>query len=82
MKTKEAMINSMVENIETHDKRYMFLKILFPDLLPNINIEGSAWRAAHEIYFHFQNQQMLGSLCATLNSYFNAQIDFDHDTTN
>ena len=75
MKTKEKneLIKAIEVYLDTRDKRFMFLKMSFPSILPQINIEGSQKETANNIYQMFEKQQMLGSFM----SYMNATFDTD-----
>jgi len=74
LEEKTALITALSEYLDTRDKRFMFLKIEFPDLLPMIMIEGSQLSVAREIYFMFEKQSMLGSLIATMNNVFKLNL--------
>lgn len=54
-------------HLDTRDKRYMFLRMEFKEILPMINIEGAPRHVAFEIYQTFKSQGMIGSLMACLN---------------
>jgi len=77
---KEELINALMDKLDTRDKRYMFLKITFKEILPNINIEGSPKETSLRIYEEFKKQCMLGSLIACMNSYLdcNLHLHLDH----
>ena len=47
------MVHKIENQLDTRDKRFMFLKILFPDDLPMINIEGSPRETAINIVDRF-----------------------------
>ena len=61
-------------HLDTRDKRFMFLKILFPEFTSTINLEGSSSTAAFNIFNEFKKQQMLGSLIACLNNHFDTNL--------
>jgi hypothetical protein len=75
--TKVSIIFSMEVNLDTRDKRFMFLKCSFPDFIPYIILEGNPHETAWNIYSHFDKNQMLGSLTAHLNSVFGSEITFE-----
>ena len=75
MQTRSKIIESLIENLETHDKRYMFLKLLFPKTLPFINIEGSANETSYQIYFEFEKRNLVTELVSKLNEHFNSNIE-------
>lgn len=47
------MVHKVELALDTRDKRYMFLKLLFPDELPFINLEGTPRDAALNIVDRF-----------------------------
>lgn len=75
--TKENMLKVISRELDTRDKRFMFLKLMFPDLLSTIQIEGNIKETSYNILIKFENSNMLGSLCAVLNTYFDSQIEFE-----
>ena len=78
--TQDNIIKALEKELDTRDKRYMFLRLEFSDLLSRIVIEGSAFECAWNIYKYFEKSNMLGSLTATLNSCFDLDIEFEsHD---
>jgi hypothetical protein len=64
---RDKLIDAIAKELDTRDKRYMFIRMEFPTLVSKINIEGSADNAAWNIYEEFAKQQMLGSLMACMN---------------
>jgi len=52
----------MRKNLDTRDKRFMFLRIFFPKLIHQINLEGSTEQACYDIEDVFIKHQMQGSL--------------------
>jgi hypothetical protein len=47
------MVHKIEKELDTRDKRYMFLKLMFPEDLPMINIEGSPRETAMNIVDRF-----------------------------
>lgn len=74
----EQIIRTLENYLDTRDKRYMFLKCMFPDDLPLINTEGSPREVALSIYRRFENNNMLGSLSACLNKVFETDITINY----
>lgn len=72
--SRDALINALCEELDTRDKRFMFIKMEFPKLVSRIQLEGSAYETAWEIYSEFEKQNMLGSLMACLNSKLNTEL--------
>lgn len=70
MEVMKAIIDLMCLHLDTRDKRFMFLKIFFPQSLPSINIEGSPRQTCTSIYFHFDRQGMKNELAKILNKHF------------
>lgn len=77
--SRDALIDAMAKELDTRDKRFMFLKVSFPKLLPMIQLEGTPFNVAWNIYSEFKKQQMLGSLMACMNGYFNSNLCFESD---
>lgn len=50
------IIELIIKELDTRDKRYMFLKILFPASLALINLEGAPKNVAWAMAQHFKNQ--------------------------
>lgn len=67
----EKLIKQIARELNTHDKRYTFLKILFPRLVSRIALEGSAEQAAYNIEKEFSKQGMLVLLKTELDRVFN-----------
>ena len=80
MKTNERdeLIEAIAEHLDTRDKRYMFLRIFFRDLVSRIQIEGSPMDTAWNIYSEFEKQQMDGSLMACINNTFDTDLLLSH----
>lgn len=75
---QDALIETLQNELDTRDKRYMFLKMEFKTLLPKIQIEGSPRDAAWNIYTEFEKQGMIGSLIACLNSKLDCDLYLTH----
>jgi hypothetical protein len=43
----------MAKELNTHDKRYMFLRVLFPQYVSRINLEGSSLETCYRIVDYF-----------------------------
>jgi hypothetical protein len=53
------MVHKIEKELDTRDKRYMFLKLLFPEELPMINLEGSPREAALNIVDRFIKNDLI-----------------------
>jgi hypothetical protein len=76
--SRDKLIDAMVKELDTRDKRFMFLKCSFPHIprvLGRINLEGSSYESAWSIYSEFEKQCMIGSLMACMNSIFDSELD-------
>lgn len=73
-----ALRKAIATHLDTRDKRYMFLKISFPELVSRIQLEGASEYCAWNIYEEFSKQQMLGSLIVHMNSVFDLQLTLTH----
>lgn len=60
----------IANNLETHDKRFLFMKLFFKELTSRINLEGSAYQAAWQMYFEFKKHSRLEELQTILLKYF------------
>jgi len=56
------MVKEIAKELNTHDKRYMFLKIFFPRLVSRINLEGSSDNVAYFMVDEFIKQNMIQEL--------------------
>ena len=71
---RDTILESLSLHLDTRDKRYMFLKCNFKQLTSRIQLEGTSYDCAWNIYEEFEKQQMLGSLVATFNSIFETNL--------
>lgn len=73
---RDKLVETLAKELDTRDKRFMFLKCQFPSLVSRINLEGSPINVGYEIYWEFEKQRMLGSLMASINNVFDSELDF------
>lgn len=66
----EILMKKIEDHLETHDKRYMFIKIFYPTMLSRVNLEGSSHSCSSAIYFFFEKQQLLKQLEKDINKVF------------
>lgn len=59
---KDEIIKILENQLNTHDKRFMFLKLEFPFLVSHIVLEGSAHDTAYNIYYAFEKRDILKDL--------------------
>lgn len=52
----QAIISILAKELDTRDKRFMFLRLSFPKAIACINLEGSSMTAAWAINSYFENQ--------------------------
>ena len=74
---RDSLLNSIETILDTRDKRYMFMRMEFKQIVPMIDLEGSPRQVAWNIYCEFEKQSMLGSLIATINAKFDTNIQFE-----
>lgn len=74
---RDSLLNALETQLDTRDKRYMFLRMEFKRLVAQIDLEGSSKQTAWNIYDQFEKQSMLGSLIACLNAKLDTEIDFE-----
>lgn len=77
-KCRDKLVEAIIKELDTRDKRFMFIKCMFshvPSILGRINLEGSSYSSAWEIYSEFDKQGMLGSLIACMNNVFHSNLE-------
>ena len=74
---RDSLLNALETQLDTRDKRYMFIRMEFKILVAQIDLEGSSKQTAWNIYDQFEKQGMLGSLIACLNAKLDTDIDFE-----
>lgn len=75
---RDKLIDALAKELDTRDKRFMFIKCMFPHvprILGRINLEGSPQESAWQIFSEFEKQGMLGSLTACMNSVFELELN-------
>lgn len=75
---RDKLIEALSMELDTRDKRYMFIKCMFPHtprMLSHINLDGSPYESAWQIYDEFQKQCMVGSLIACFNMVFDSNLN-------
>lgn len=76
-KCRDSLIEALETVLDTRDKRFMFLRMEFRDVVSRINLEGSAHETAWNIYEEFRKQGMRGSLIACLNARLDCGLEFE-----
>jgi len=74
---RDSLLKALETTLDTRDKRYMFIRMEFKNLVAQIDLEGSPKQTAWNIYDQFSKQCMLGSLIACLNVKLDKDIDFE-----
>ena len=64
------LIDKIELELDTRDKRFMFFKLLFPDDLPFINLEGTPREVSSNILQRFKRNEAIDNLETALFSYF------------
>ena len=67
---KQQLIKDISNYLNTHDKRYMFLKILFPRLVTRVKLEGSCDDVSFWIVDEAIKLNILDSLEEHINNIF------------
>lgn len=67
---RNALVKAIQQNLDTRDKRFMFLKCMFKGSETFLPLEGPPLQVASDIYKYFELCSMLGSLVACLNMVF------------
>jgi hypothetical protein len=74
----DNLLEFLSKELDTRDKRYMFLKMEFPKFIKHIDLEGCAYSTSYNIYDHFDKQGMVGSLIATINCKFDTDLRINY----
>lgn len=53
------MVHKIEQVLDTRDKRYMFIKLLFPAELPLLNLDGTPREAAMNMVDWFINRDLI-----------------------
>ena len=72
--SRDALIEALAKELDTRDKRYMFLRMGFKGFASRIQLEGSATVTAWNIYEEFSKQCMLGSIMACMNGNLDTDL--------
>ena len=75
---RNEILNTLSKELDTRDKRYMFLKLNFPNTVSMINLEGAAIGCSFEIYDEIRKHNKLEKLVELLNTHFNANITYQN----
>ena len=67
----EQLLKIIEKELNTHDKRWMFLKLEFPFLISRIQLEGAACDTACNIYEEFRKHNLISKLKSILMDKFN-----------
>ena len=76
--SRDKLIDALARELDTRDKRFMFIKCMFPHvprIIARVNLEGSPEESAWQIFAEFEKQCMLGSLMACMNNVFDSELD-------
>lgn len=71
---RDKITLTIQNTLDTRDKRWMFLKMEFPNILPYIQIEGTLDDTSHNIFFEFEKRNMVKLLATCLNTKFNTDL--------
>ena len=73
--SRDKLLNALAEQLDTRDKRYMFIRVSFGSkFLSQIQLEGTPANTAWNIYDEFEKQGMIGSLMACMNNCFELDL--------
>lgn len=59
---EERLLEILQKELDTRDKRYMFIRLEFPELTSRIDLEGSAYQSSCNIIFEFKKHQKIDKL--------------------
>ena len=74
--SQERLIWALETYLDTRDKRFMFLRLMFPEVLPHIDLEGTPRQTAWAISNYFIKNESIGSLMKVVSN----KLDADNDT--
>lgn len=74
---RNEILNVLSKELDTRDKRYMFLKLNFPNTISKINLEGASYECAWLIFDEIRKHNKLEKLVELLNTHFNANITYE-----
>jgi len=60
--SQERLIWALETYLDTRDKRFMFLRLMFPEALPHIDLEGTPRQTAWAISNYFMKNESLNRL--------------------
>ena len=64
---EEKLLKLLQKELDTRDKRFMFIRLEFPRLVSRIDLEGSAYHASCNIIFEFRKHQEVDNLIKIAN---------------
>ncbi len=76
--SRDKLIDVLAKELDTRDKRFMFIKCMFPHvprIIARINLDGSPEDSAWQIFSEFEKQGMVGSLIACVNNIFDSELE-------
>lgn len=65
-KPDSQLLSQIEYKLRTHDLRWMFLRIYFPNQMPRMQLEGTSSDCAMSIYSELEKSNMLDDLSAKL----------------
>lgn len=57
-------------NLDTRDKRFMFIKILWPRMVHRVDLEGATLDFSVRLYLEFKKAGLINDLNHSLSTYF------------
>lgn len=63
------LLKLIQDNLDTRDKRFMFLKILYPSFVHRIELEGSTLDFSVRLCLEFEKQNKINELEMYINKY-------------
>lgn len=63
------LLKLIQDNLDTRDKRFMFLKIVFPTIVHRIDLEGATLDFSVRLHLEFEKQNRLNELEMYIKQY-------------
>lgn len=63
------LLKLIQDNLDTRDKRFMFLKIIYPEFVHRVYLEGATLDFSVRLYLEFEKQNRLNELETYIKQY-------------
>jgi len=69
-KINTQLLNAIEKELDTRDKRFMFLKLEYPFVIPKAQLEGTIEYCSYSIYIEIDKHSLLSELKRTFELKF------------